>query len=203
MKEYNINQTTLKVVLLYANDYRKPLHLREIARATQVDVKAIQLQLKKLERMNIVLSNMRGRNKEYLLNLDNVTTKYFLVMAETLASAHFLQNNFRIKKMIGEMGPLLHGIVLLFGSFAKRRATRESDIDLFVVTDKEIDRRAVLSGGDLIGRTINIKASGRTQFEKSMREKDPLVSEVLSDHVVLKGVDDFCDIMWRYHREGH
>lgn len=203
LKEYNINQTTLKILLLYTNDYRQSLHLREIARATNVDVKAIQLQLKKLESANVASSIMKGRNKEYLLNLNNLTTKYYLVMAETFGSARFLQNSFEVKKMIGEMESLVDGIVLLFGSFAKRRDTKESDIDLFMITDKQIDRRSVLSRGDLIGRTINIKSSTKPQFERNMLNNDPLVSEVVSNHIVLKGVDEFCDIMWRYYRERH
>ncbi|MHB8545492.1 MAG: hypothetical protein ACYDAJ_01835 [Nitrosotalea sp.] len=51
LEEYNINQTTLKILGLYLDDYKKSLHLREISRETKIDVKAIQLQLKKLEKM--------------------------------------------------------------------------------------------------------------------------------------------------------
>jgi hypothetical protein len=43
MKGYNINQTTLKILGLYRSDYRRSLHLRQIARETNVDVKAVQL----------------------------------------------------------------------------------------------------------------------------------------------------------------
>jgi predicted nucleotidyltransferase len=203
LHNYNINQTTLKILLLYSNNYRKSLHLREIARETRVDVKAIQLQVKKLESANILSHTVKGRNKEYSLNLNNLTTRYLLIMAETYCSLQYLQGNFVIRKLVGELGSLVDGIVLLFGSFAKGRATRESDIDIFVITDKQIDRRAVLRAGDLIGKDLAIKASTRNQFERGMSRRDPLVSEVVSSHVVLKGVDEFCDIMWRYYLERH
>jgi hypothetical protein len=32
-----------------------------------------------------------------------------------------------------------------------------------------------------------------------MEGGDPLVREVVSNHVVLKGVEDFCEAMWRYY----
>ena len=54
LEKYNITQTTLKILGLYTNNYKKSLHLREISRQTKVDVKAIQLQLKKLEAINIL-----------------------------------------------------------------------------------------------------------------------------------------------------
>ena len=97
LEEYNITQTTLKILGLYANNYKKSLHLRQIARETKVDVKAIHLQLRKLEKINVLSSATRGKNKEYMLNLDNIITKYYLGMAETFASIIYLKKNFLIK----------------------------------------------------------------------------------------------------------
>jgi len=71
MEEYNINQTTLKSLGLYS----KSLHLRQIVRETSVDVKAVELQLKRLERKNIRLCVRKGRNKEYSVNLRNSIAK--------------------------------------------------------------------------------------------------------------------------------
>jgi len=34
---------------------------------------------------------------------------------------------------------------------------------------------------------------------KGLENGDPLVREVASNHVVLKGIDEFCDTMWRYY----
>ena len=94
MEEYNINQTTLKILGLYRSDYGRSLHLRQIARETKVDVKAIQLQLKRLERMNILSSLRKGRNKEYTVNLQNSIAKYYLMLAETLHLSPILRGTF-------------------------------------------------------------------------------------------------------------
>lgn len=140
MEEYNINHTTLKILGLYRTDYGRSLHLREISRQTKVDVKAVQLQLKRLEKINVVSSVLKGRNKEYSLNLGNSITKYYMVMAETFASIIYLRRNFLIKKTVSEIGNLIEGTMVLFGSFARGQVTKESDIDIFVVSGKKNSR---------------------------------------------------------------
>lgn len=199
MKEYNINQTTLKILGLYSNDYSKSLHLREIAREIRIDVKAVQLQLKKLEKINILSSVLKGRNKEYRLNLDNLITKYYMSMAETFASISYLGQNFLIKKVADEIGNQIEGIIMLFGSFAKSQATKESDVDIFVISEKKPNSNAMLEAGELVGRVISVKSSSKERFMRGLEDKDPLISEVVSSHVILKGVDGLCDIIWRYH----
>jgi len=199
MEQYNINQTTLRILGLYASDYKKSLHLREIARETKVDVKAVQLQLKRLEKRNILSSIMNGRNKEYYLNLSNSTSKYHMILAETFASLSYLGKNFLIKKVIDEIGTHIEGTIILFGSFAKGQISETSDIDLFVVTEKKLDRSIFMKAGNLIGRETSVKSSTRRQFLKGLENGDPLVREVASNHVVLKGIDEFCDTMWRYY----
>ena len=199
LEEYNINHTTLKILSLYRADYNRSLHLREISRQTKVDVKAVQLQLKRLEKINVVSSVLKGRNKEYSLNLGNSITKYYMIMAETFASIIYLRKNFLIKKTVSEIGNLVEGTMVLFGSFARGQATKESDMDIFVISDKKIPMSTVREAGRLIGRTISIKSTSREHFMKGVEEKDPLISEVVSNHIILKGVDDYCDIIWRYY----
>lgn len=197
MEKYNINQTTLKILGLYRNNYKISLHVREIARETKVDVKAIQLQLRRLERVNILSSALKGKNKEYRLNLTNFAAKYYMTMAEAFFTIGFLDKNFQIKKVISEINGKIDGIILLFGSFAKGYATKESDIDIFVIADK-FDKSAIEDVSDIISRKISVKSSGRKQFLDGLKNADPLISEVASAHVTLKGMDDFCDIMWDF-----
>lgn len=199
MEKYNINQTTLKILSLYRNNYKIYLHVREIARETKVDVKAIQLQLKRLERANILSSALKGKNKEYRLNLTNIAAKYYLIMAEAFFTIIFLDKNFQIKKVINEISGKIDGVILLFGSFAKGYATKESDIDIFIINDKEFDKSAIAEVGDIIGRRISIKSSTRKQFLDGLKNADPLIREVALAHITLKGADYFCTILWEYY----
>ena len=199
LEEYNINQTTLKILGLYLDDYKKSLHLREISRETKIDVKAIQLQLKKLEKINVFSSMIRGRNKDYHLNLDNVTTKYYLVMAEIFVSIIYLKRNFLIKKIVEEIENKIHYPLILFGSFAKGTYTKESDVDIFVISDKKINTSIIIEATNMVGRKISLKSTSRQQFLGGLQNNDPLIKEIVSNHVILKGADEFSDIMWCHH----
>lgn len=199
LEEYNINQTTLKILGLYLDDYKKSLHMREISRKTKIDVKAIQLQLKKLEKINVLSSIIRGRNKDYRLNLNNVTTKYYLVMAEIFVSIIYLKKNFMIKKIVEEIENKIHDPLILFGSFAKGTYTKESDVDVFVISDKKINTSSIIEATNMVGREISLKSANRQQFLEGLRNNDPLIKEVVSNHIILKGADEFSDIMWCYH----
>jgi predicted nucleotidyltransferase len=202
MEKYNINQTTLRIVGRYTSDYGMSLHLREIARQTRVDVKATQLQLKRLESMNVLTSMPKGRNKEYSLKLDNPITKYYVMMGEAFATVICLANNFVIKKVVSEVVGKIEGTVVLFGSFARGDATRRSDVDLFVIGDAGLRARTknmVDDASELIGRRISLKTASSEQFLKGMVDADPLVKEVISNHVILRGLDEFCEILWSYY----
>ena len=190
----NITQTTLKIIGLYTNDYAKSLHIREIARKISVDVKSVQIQLYKLEKFNVLSSIRRGKNKEFSLNRDMVT-RYYLVMAECFATVAYLRKHFLIKKMLAEIEPHVKGTVIMFGSHTKGTSTKQSDIDLFVMGDR-VDRRAILRTSDTINRDIDVQYSTRQQFLGNLRNNDPLAREIVSSHIVLKGVDEFCQIMW-------
>lgn len=199
LEKYNITQTTLKILALYNDNYIKSLHLREIARKTKADVNTIQQQLKKLEKINILSSTIKGKNKEYVLNLDNMITKYYLIMAEIFAAVIYLQKNFLIKKVMAEIENKIDNPLILFGSFAKGGYTKESDIDLFIISEKQIERDVIFKTSSLVGREINIKSTSESKFLSGLKNKDPLINEIVSNHIVLKGADKFCNIMWKHY----
>lgn len=199
MEKYNINKTTLKILGLFLGDYSRSLHVREIARDVGVDVKAVGLQLRRLEDINVLSSIIKGRNKEYRLKLDNLVAKYYMILAETFASIRFLEKNFLIKRLMIEIGDKLEGTTMLFGSFAKGEMTEESDIDLFIISSRKPDADVIRETGSLIDREVNIKSTDMKQFLNGLMDNDPLIMEVVSNHIVLKGIDDFCEIMWRYN----
>jgi predicted nucleotidyltransferase len=198
-KYNNINQTTLKILGLFKSNYKASFHLREIAREIQVDVKAVRAQLDKLEKSNIITSVQKGKNKEYSLNLSNYLTIYHVILAEAFASIDYLSKHFEIRKLVSEINGNLGNVAVLFGSFAKENMTDESDIDIIVIADKKPEEKAFREMGSLIDRKINVKFATPEQFSKGLISGDPLIREVVANHVVLKGIDNFCDIMWRYY----
>ena len=112
---------------------------------------------------------------------------------------NYLGKNFLINKLISEIGNKIDGTIILFGSFAKDEATEESDVDLFVISDKRLDMNTIRETGDLVNKEITIKPASKNQVLKGLMGNDPLIMEVFSNHIILKGIDNFCEIMWRYY----
>jgi hypothetical protein len=50
-----------------------------------------------------------------------------------------------------------------------------------------------------VGRKISLKSTSRQQFLKGLQNNDPLIKEIVSNHIILKGADEFSDIMWCHH----
>ena len=196
-QQTNVNQTTLKILALFSPNYKATLYLREISREIQVNVKAVSLQLKRLEKTNILTSIKRGKNKEYSLNLGNYSTFYYLVLAESLVTIEYLERNFEIKKIVSEANDSLGRTALLFGSFAMENMTPESDIDLLTIGNSKPDLIPLREVGSLLSREINVKYMSEKQFLNGLVSNDPLIAEVVANHITLKGIDNMCEILWR------
>lgn len=196
-QQTNVNQTTLKILALFRTNYKTALYLREIAREIHVDVKAVSHQLDRLEKTNILTSTRRGKNKEYNLNLGNYSTFYYLVLAEGLVTIEYLERNFEIKKIVSEANDSLGKTALLFGSFAKENMTPESDIDILIIGDRKPDLSALKEVGSLLSREINVKYASEKQFSNGLVSNDPLIAEVVANHITLKGIDNICGMLWR------
>ena len=200
-EKYNINHTTLKILALFTTDYQKTIHVRKIARNIQTDVKTVGIHLKRLEHNNILQSTTKGRNKEYNPNLNNQITKHYLILAETYSTITYLEKNFLIKKLSSEITDKVKGIIILFGSFAKGKADPESDIDLQFISDQKTDTQPIQETARLIDREINIITTTPNQFQNGLKENDPLIKEIIQNHIVIKGADRLVDHMWKHYAE--
>jgi predicted nucleotidyltransferase len=122
-----------------------------------------------------------------------------MILAETFASLTYLEQHFLIKRITSELDSRVESPIILFGSFAKGLETEQSDIDLFVFADDGPDSRVITDTGELIGREINIKSATKIQFINGLVSAAPLMREIVAWHIVLKGIDEFCDVMWRFY----
>ena len=111
----------------------------------------------------------------------------------------YLDNNFEVKKLVSETTGNLGKTALLFGSFAKGNMTQESDIDILIIGDSKPDLSVFKEMGSLLSREISIKYVSEKQFSDGLTNNDPLIAEVVDNHIILKGIDNLCNMLWRYY----
>lgn len=201
-----VDKTTsnkLKIINLYKSDYLAQYHIREIAKLIDKSHVTLLPHLKSLEEDKILISKTIGKNKAYSLNIDNILAKSYLEISETNESITFLEDIFLIKKITSEIFKLnLRGTVILFGSYAKRTFQENSDIDIFYLGDIKQDQITDIKKiGKTYGKTINIKKSTLDEFETGIREKEPLIIEIIKNHITLLNPEQFINILWRYYHE--
>jgi len=193
----------IRIINLFRSNYLAQFYTREIAKLTEKNHVTLLPYLKALEKDKILISKTIGKNKVYSLNFENIITKNYLTLSETIEATSFLGQIFLIKKITKEIFNLnLSGTIILFGSYAKKTFKEDSDIDLFYlgqITDKEIQN--IKKIGKTYGKTSNIKKSTLKNFELGLKKKDPLIIEIIKNHILLQNPEQFVNCLWRFYDE--
>lgn len=195
-----VSNNALKIVSLYVADYTCKSHVREIARLLHANHRTIGLALQQFEKKRVMDSTTVGKNKVFSLNLNNITTKDYIIMAECLQKIMLLEKHFFLKKFLTELPMLGTAPLILFGSYAKGLEHKESDIDLLLITEHKDNKIAakIKELGKLYNKQIHFHQSTRKSFEEGLKEKDPLVIEIIKNHIILNNCDFLIEILWRH-----
>lgn len=168
------------------------LHIREIARQSQLNESSVRQELRKLARLDLVKYRKSGNRTYHRANLkhplyDEIhklvlkTDGLFDVLSEALSGAN-VQTAF------------------VFGSVAKGTASSESDIDLMVIGDLGLRELTSLISGvsEKIGREINPHVMTADEYKDRLRRDDHFAANVLSGpKIYISGDDDDFETMGR------
>lgn len=155
-------------------------HVRALAEKLNTNHISVMRTLNALYEDNVVDYKLEGKNKIYYL-------KDVLVARKKILSLE----NYKFERLIKAypfLSPLISSvlesaknkIIIMFGSFAKFKAKKESDIDIYIETnDKELRKKII----DIDSR-LSVKIG---KFDKSTT----LGREIIKDHVILRGAEEF------------
>jgi len=185
-----LNNTELAVLEPFILDYRTRLTGSSIAKSRKLNQKTVSNYLKSLESQNFLKSAAEGRNKLYFLNLsDEQLIVNFIAAVENARTINFYQKHILIKEIAAKMLPHIKGISLIFGSYAKGNEKKGSDLDIFVAgsaDEAQIDKIA-----EIYHLEISIKKYTLLEFKKALKESDPLIKEVISNHILMQNAQEF------------
>jgi len=175
----NILKSKLRAKLLALYFFRPDaeLYLSELARVIKADPMNLSRELSKLEKENIFISRMSGKQKYYKLN------KNYLFYGE-------LKNI--VAKTVGvesSLTKILKGertikFCFIYGSYAAGADKADSDIDLFIISESSaVDRAADKISGleKKIGREINYRFFSEADFKKAVAEKNSFILNIIKN----------------------
>ena len=189
---YQKRNKELEVIALYRSNYKAQFYVRQISKLTKLPLKTAQNVLLNLEKNKILKSKIEGKNKYFSLNLENIQTKSFLLQAEIYKTDLFLENYPQFKTFLKSIHTNIP--LILFGSFAKLKADKDSDVDLCVVSDKEQKLPFHL----LPYKMHQVKIS-ENSFRKALKEKETLLKEIEENHIILNNHSFYITVMWEYY----
>ncbi len=152
-------------------------HVRGIAKKLNTNHMMIVRKIKELSKENVVDFTQEGKNQTYFLKKTVETQAYTFIaekynLLQTIAKYPGLRNI--IEKIQREKKIKL---AILFGSYAKGLAKKDSDIDIFIESkDKNLKKELALVDSKL---SIKIGAYNR---------EDNMIKEIDKNHVIIKGI---------------
>ncbi len=158
--------------------------------------------LKKLEKKKIVSSKKIGKTLVYKADYNNLYLKlsFYHYMTEKLID--FRNKHFIIWKALKKIEEGLLGMIILFGSYSKRNETKDSDIDLMIVSESKKEREnAVYSIKSEYGLDIAPVFVKRTEFPKIKNENPILWMDLKNHALIFNGGDLF--YYWMYQHENN
>lgn len=161
-----------------------------IASKSKLNVSSISRKIRSLSNQNVLRYKLSGRMKLFSLNFDELNCKYKLIETEAARTQDFLNKYTAFKSFLKSV-PLLTGCMVLFGSFSKGTETDESDVDILSVSDQDAKLPQYLLKNDI--HQINLS---NNYFEESLIKKEPLILEVLHNHIVLQNPGRFVEMWW-------
>lgn len=155
-------------------------HLRGVAKQLNASHSTVSRALNKLYKDNVIDFKKEGKNKIFFIR-KNLQAKNYVFNAERYKLI-------KIIKQYPELGIIIDNIlknceerlILLFGSYAKGIAKKDSDIDIYIETENRKIKDKVES------LHSKIKAKIGTFDLDSM-----LIKEIMKNHIILKGVEEF------------
>lgn len=190
------SELVLSVMKEFMGDYIGSFTGSYIAKKRSLNQKSVANILNKMEDESLLKSKTFGKNKEFSLNLDNTeVVRHFVAAAEHLRAAEFLKKNPVVREVLAKSGDALDGIVIIFGSYAKDMQKKDSDLDVFVAG--AYNRNKVSKVSELYNLQVSVKNYPANTFRSALKKRDILLSEVLKNHVIISGAEEFVNAVMR------
>ncbi len=192
-----------EVIVPYLGNYGAGFHIREIARRMSMNHRTVLLALNSLEKQGIVKHQTSGRNKVFYLNVDNPRTKDHVRDVESYRLGRTLNDNPTIRELYSSLlsPPIPETPIVLFGSYAKGEQDKKSDIDLLLLEKNGRILDAIRKFELKYGIKVHVQILSQDKLEKGFGEKEALLFEIASNHIILNNQNAFVNILWRHFCE--
>lgn len=195
----NITIIDLKILSLFTRDYARSISIREITQELKINYSHAFKRVKKLVNDKILLQRKQGQVNHISINIRNIDTIQLISFVEEQESKKL--NNTTLRLLIKEVikiDPL--GCLGLFGSRVTKKATKESDWDIFIIAqNKKIKQmRKIVSKFPHI-TNIHLEVISIEEFQKSLfSPEETVVKHIIRNKLIIYNPHVFYNIIYNW-----
>lgn len=193
----NIAQKWTDVLEVFLSDYSIKSTASVISKKTKLPRASVSRTLNKLVRLNLLNYVREGKNKLFYLDIKKQNTKIVLNILENEHALKFYLKNKKIAIIISELLNYCDSVII-FGSYASKKSDDKSDLDLVVLEGNKKQIKKTINKQTL---KINEHYVNYKEFERILKERNPLAIEILKNHVLFGDVSKIVNIFWRREYE--
>ena len=214
-----LTKEQLKIFGAFKKDIFAHLTFKQIKEdCAQKSNNVVQVALKQFQEENLVKTHKTGDVTAYFVNMDNNLALSYLSLINEL---EIYENKKVPKKVLKEIQKRVsrHSeffVLIVFGSYAKNKASRKSDLDVAVIVDSEQSKKEVAPYIETVKRREIIKIDyhvfTRGEFALMLTQDDENVGkEIYRSNVVYYGLVEYYNMIksilgrriWIHYSKSH
>lgn len=161
----------------------------------------VQLALKEFKKQDLVKTKITGDVTTYSLNLNNNLTLSYLTLINDLE----IQKRKFPKEILSEIQKRISKqtnffILIVFGSYAKSKATEKSDLDIAVIVESEQTKKEITPFLETIKRReikpVDYHIFTRNEFIEMLRaESENVGKQIYKNSIIYYGFIEYCNLI--------
>ena len=196
----------INLLRVWRNNLFAGLSISEIMQLSKKNTKTwVFNTLKLFVKKKILNSERKGNLDIYRLNINNPSAIQLLQYIESQENINF--SRMKIISEIIEKSPLKFFSLIVFGSYAKKKSTKKSDLDIFLLIDnKDMEKKIKPYINDIkLNTPIKIDEHYITfnEFvEMLLRDEENLGKEIFRKHKLFYNSDIYYQLIKKAHKNG-
>lgn len=193
----NITIIDLKILSIYVKDYAASFSIRQITKNLGINYSHAFKRIKVLAGQKILLEKKQGQANTISLNVQNIDTIQLISFVEEQESRKLKNSTLRllIKEAI-QIDPF--ACLGVFGSRASGKATKKSDWDVFIITQKTKEMSKIMTKFPHV-TDIQLQVFSLKEFWDSLlSRKETVVKHIIRNKKIIHNPHPFYGIIYNW-----
>lgn len=184
----------IKILQFLLENFGREFSIRTIARSVNLNYRLAFHDIKKLESEKLIVICRLGNN-----NLCSFSSNFQgdILTIEIMKRGELLKNK-NIHVLYDRINDIKSPFFtcLIFGSYAQGKQTKQSDIDLCLITDDLKIKEQFEKIARLLPLEIHLLVFSVAEFVSMLKTSDPTVGkEIIANKIILKGIEAFYELI--------